>query len=82
MKYFNVQQQWRGQTNRSLWQKMHLDLVLLLGLLLLGACGLIILYSASNQDINAMTQQGIRFILAFFACLFILFKFHLHNIYV
>ncbi len=71
MKLFSVQHQWRGQTNRSLWQKMHLDLVLLLGLLLLGACGLIILYSASNQDINAMTQQGIRFILAF-ACLFIL----------
>lgn len=71
MKLFNAQHQWRSQTNRTLWQKMHLDLALLLGLLLLGTCGLIILYSASNQDMNAMTQQGIRFIMAFI-CLFIL----------
>src|ERR1700761_783939 len=71
MRLFNLQNQWRSQTNRSLLQKMHLDLALLISILLLGACGLIILYSASNQDINAMTQQGIRFILAF-VCLFIL----------
>lgn len=71
MKLFNIQQQWRSQTNRTLWQKMHLDLALLIGLLLVGACGLIILYSASNQDINDMIQQGIRFILAF-VCLLVL----------
>ncbi len=71
MRLFNLQNQWRSQTNRSVLQKMHLDLALLISLLLLGACGLIILYSASNQDLNAMTQQGIRFILAF-VCLFIL----------
>ncbi len=65
MKLFNIQQQWHSQNNRTLWQKLHLDLALLIGLLLLGACGLIILYSASDQNLNDMTQQGIRFVLAF-----------------
>lgn len=72
MMIFNRQAGWHNPaTNQNLWQKLHLDLILLLGLLILGSCGLVILYSASNQDMNSIISQGIRFVLAF-VCLFLL----------
>lgn len=42
---------------RTLWQCMHIDMPLLFALLLLITLGLIILYSASNQDITVVEQQ-------------------------
>jgi rod shape determining protein RodA len=42
---------------RSVWQCIHIDLPLLLGILLLMSLGLVILYSASNQNINVVEQQ-------------------------
>lgn len=42
---------------RSFWQAIHLDLPLLAGLLLLISLGLVILYSASNQNLLVIEQQ-------------------------
>jgi len=50
---------------KSLTSRFRIDLFLLIGLMLLCAAGLFILYSASNQDKNVMMGQAIRFGLAF-----------------
>ncbi|MBE0487484.1 MAG: rod shape-determining protein RodA [Halomonas sp.] len=46
---------------RSLWERIHLDPWLLGMLLLLMASGLVVLYSASGQRLEAVIAQGIRF---------------------
>lgn len=51
---------------RSLSQLIHLDWPLLVSLLLLSAIGLIILYSASDQNMATVERQGIRIGVAFF----------------
>lgn len=52
-----------------LWNKSHLDLPLLLGIIILIVTGLFILYSASNQDLQAISHQiasmGFAFIILF-----------------
>ena len=48
----------------SLLQRFHIDLPLLSSLLALIVSGLIVLYSASNQNISMMLQQIIRLIIA------------------
>jgi rod shape determining protein RodA len=48
---------------------IHLDLPLLLGLLLLCSFGLMVLYSASGQDMGQIQRQSIRLGLAFFVML-------------
>lgn len=53
---------------------LYLDLPLLLLLLALMAFGLVILYSASNQNMHMLTRQGLRLLLALtvmigFACI-------------
>lgn len=48
---------------------IHLDLPLLLGLLLLCGFGLMVLYSASGEDLGQIKRQLIRFGLAFFVML-------------
>jgi rod shape determining protein RodA len=50
---------------RSLCQSFHLDPPLLLGLLLLSLIGLIVLYSASNQDMALIIRQCTRLGLGF-----------------
>ena len=40
------------QQIRSLWQKLHIDLALLLGILSLMALGLFIVYSAGGHSID------------------------------
>ncbi|EKD91613.1 MAG: rod shape-determining protein [uncultured bacterium] len=47
------------------WQKIHLDPLLVLGLLLLSALGLLILYSASNANQALVNQQGVHLIISF-----------------
>jgi len=44
----------------SIWQKLHIDLALLLGILSLMALGLFIVYSAGGQDIEIVYRQAIR----------------------
>jgi rod shape determining protein RodA len=45
---------------RSVFKRMHIDVQLLLGLLVLMAIGLIIIYSASGQDLNLIKRQSLR----------------------
>ena len=52
---------------RTLAQRLHMDIPLLLGLLLLSGIGLAVLYSAGGQDTNLLVRQGIRLALAFTA---------------
>jgi len=51
--------------------RLHLDLPLLASLLLLGGCGLLVLYSASGQDADKIQAQMIRLGLAFVAMILI-----------
>lgn len=51
----------------SLWLRLHIDVPLLLGLLLLAGFGLIVLYSASGRDMHYMTRQSTFFVIAFTA---------------
>jgi len=46
-----------GSGYRSFWQYIHIDVPLLLGILLLIAAGLTILYSASSQNLQLVEQQ-------------------------
>jgi len=48
------------QQVRSLWQKLHIDLALLLGILSLMALGLFIVYSAGGQSLDIVYRQAIR----------------------
>ncbi|MCL5668801.1 MAG: rod shape-determining protein RodA [Gammaproteobacteria bacterium] len=50
---------------RSLAQKLHLDLPLLTGLLLLSAVGFIVLYSAGGQDAGLLLRHAVRLALGF-----------------
>ena len=45
--------------------RLHIDVPLLLGLLVLCAFGLVVLYSASNQDLGSVKRQLVRLGLAF-----------------
>jgi len=53
---------------QTLIERMHLDAPLILGLVLLCSFGLVILYSASGQEISAVYNQGARMVFAF-ACM-------------
>ncbi|WP_448552255.1 rod shape-determining protein RodA [Thalassotalea montiporae] len=44
----------------DIWQKLHLDLPLLLGLLSLMTLGLFVVYSAGGQDFDLVVRQGVR----------------------
>ena len=53
-------------SGRTTWaSRLHIDAPLLLGLLLLSAVGLVILYSASGQDLEFVARQAMRMGLAF-----------------
>lgn len=52
------------QAELSLWQRLHLDLPLLVALLLLSAFGLMVLYSASGQNPEMVERQLLRLGLA------------------
>ncbi len=55
-----------GSTGRkkSVLQKLPLDLPLLSGLLLLSGMAMVVLYSASGQDVAVLIRQGLRLLLA------------------
>ena len=55
----------RLSTGRRLLQQFHIDLPLLLGLLALAATGLFVLYSAGDQDMELVTRQAVRLLIAF-----------------
>ena len=53
------------QEPRTLSQRLHLDLPLLLGLVVLCALGLVVLYSAGGESGDLVVRQGIRMLVAF-----------------
>jgi rod shape determining protein RodA len=57
--YFNPNKI-RYATNKTLWQRFHIDLPLLTGLVLLCGIGFIVLYSASNQQPHLLVKQSVR----------------------
>lgn len=59
------------QKKRTVWQKLHIDLALLLGILSLMALGLFIVYSAGGQDLNIVYRQAIRLGVALVVMLFV-----------
>ena len=54
-----------GQRRRSLAETLHIDIPLLMGIIALAATSLVILYSASGQDMTMVWKQVIRFVIAF-----------------
>jgi rod shape determining protein RodA len=62
---------------KSIWQRLHIDLPLLILLLILTAYGLIVLYSASGQELHYIKRQGVFFVLAYVA-MFVAAQFKLH----
>ncbi|MFV0576130.1 MAG: rod shape-determining protein RodA [Vibrio sp.] len=57
--------------NRSFFERLHIDLPLLLGILLLMGIGLVIMYSASGQKVAMMEQQAIRMVLSLGVMIFL-----------
>lgn len=53
----------------SFWQMIHIDKVLLCGLLLLLSLGIVVLYSAGSKDLSVIVRQLTRLLLAFIALL-------------
>lgn len=53
------------QVSAHYWNRLHLDLPLLIGLVLLAVFGLVILYSAGNQNLSFFMHQIGSFCLAF-----------------
>ena len=49
----------------TLAHRFHLDVPLVLGLAVLSAIGLVVVYSASGQDLQLVMRQGIRLLIAF-----------------
>ncbi|EPE37379.1 rod shape-determining protein RodA [Candidatus Photodesmus anomalopis] len=56
---------------RTVFQKLHIDLLLFLGILLLISFGLIVMYSASGQNLAIMVRQLIRILLSLGIMLFL-----------
>ena len=50
--------------NRFLLERFHIDLPLLLGILALMGFGLVVMYSASGQNLAMMDRQAMRMVLA------------------
>ncbi len=50
---------------QSIWYKLHIDLPLLLGLLAVMTLSMVVLYSASGQDMDSIVRQLVRGGLAF-----------------
>lgn len=57
--------------NRALFERFHIDLPLLLGVLILMGFSLVIMYSASGQDMAMMERQAFRMVLALVVMLFL-----------
>lgn len=53
--------------HQTIWNRLHLDAGLVVGLVMLMLLGLMILYSASNENLHVIEKQLIRFGLAFLA---------------
>ncbi len=59
------------QNSRSLSERLHLDLPLLFGLILLCIIGLLVLYSASGENMQLVMKQSMRMLFAFMILLLV-----------
>lgn len=50
---------------RTLSDRLHIDLPLLFGLMVLCGIGLVVLYSAGGEDLELLMRQGVRMLIAF-----------------
>ena len=69
MKFSDINQ--RQQSTNSSGHLFHIDLPMLIGLLTLSMTGLLILYSASGQDVGMLQRQGIRLGMGFVVMAFL-----------
>jgi len=53
------------QETRTLWQRLHLDLPLLVGLVTLSGIGLMVLYSADGESTGTVIRQSVRLVIGF-----------------
>ncbi len=65
IEYSNADSLYVDVIPRSFYQKLHIDLPLLLGILVLCAYALVILYSASGQNMHYVQKQMIHFVIGF-----------------
>ncbi|GAL08454.1 rod shape-determining protein RodA [Photobacterium aphoticum] len=56
---------------RTLGERLHLDIPLLLGILALMGFALMVMYSASGQDLAMMERQGMRMLLSLGVMIFL-----------
>ena len=63
IEYSNADSLYLEVIPRSFYQKLHIDLPLLLGILVLCAYALVILYSASGQNMHYIQKQLIHFVI-------------------
>lgn len=57
--------------NRAFFERLHIDLPLLLGILILMSFGLLIMYSASGQNLAMMDRQAMRMVLSLVVMIFL-----------
>lgn len=57
--------------NRALFERLHIDLPLLLGIMMVMAFGLVVMYSASGQNMVMMDRQAMRIVLALGVMIFL-----------
>lgn len=67
----NFREENRINAGRRFFYRFHIDLPLLIGILLLSAMGMVVLYSAGGQDIALINRQVIRLSLALVVMLII-----------
>ena len=63
----------------SIWQRMHIDPILLLLLLALTVFGLLVLYSAGNQNSAILVRQG-RFLLIAYIGMIVIAQFNVERV--
>jgi len=67
----NFREENRIHAGRRFFYRFHIDLPLLIGILLLSAMGMVVLYSAGGQDIALINRQVVRLSLALIVMLII-----------
>jgi len=60
-----IQKQQQDIRYRSMWQYIHIDVILFSLLMLLSSAGLLILFSASSQNLHTIELQMARLLFAF-----------------
>jgi rod shape determining protein RodA len=65
----NFREENRISAGRRLFYRLHIDLPLLIGILLLSVMGMVVLYSAGDKSVELLNRQFIRLFIAFIVML-------------